>query len=221
LLIVKRFLFAFVSTLSMTLGAADAQQSSGEPRRDVLILRGSGLQEGALQGCADASCSFGGQSHPRPEILLIGLQMAASDAPPAIDDPFQDTVYLRNANVVKSKLIGIDARQVVTEQGPHPRAAVAWVFLALPPATPGPRAASSPTTGRQSGALWTGQVHWTHKPFWGHLVTTSAEVRLREVPLTVPAGSFVRGMVEYIELRHEGSQVQRTHADILGGIHGP
>ena len=125
-----------VSLLIVLAGAAGAQQRSAEPRRDVLIPRAGGPQEGALQGCGGASCSFSGRPHSRLEIFMLGLAVTARDTPPAIADPLQDAVYLRNAGVVKSKLVSIDARQVVTEQGSHPRADVAWVFLAL---APGPR----------------------------------------------------------------------------------
>jgi hypothetical protein len=128
-----------VSLLIVLAGAASAQQPSAGPRRDVLILRASGSQAGQLQGCTGATCSFSGRPHSRPEILMLGLAVTASDAPPAIADPFLDAVYLRNAGVVKSKLVSIDARQVVTEQGSYPRADVAWVFLALAPSSPRPR----------------------------------------------------------------------------------
>lgn len=115
-----------VSLLIGLAGAASARQPSAEPRRDVLILRASGPQEGVLQGCSGASCSFSGRPHSRPGILMLGLAVTASDTPPAIVDPLQDAVYLRNAVVLKSKLVSIDASRVVTAQGSHPRADVAW-----------------------------------------------------------------------------------------------
>ena len=133
-------------------GAANGQQRSAEPRRDVLFPRAGGLQEGALQGCSAASCSFSGRLHLRPTILLLGLAVGASEAPPAIADPSQDAVYLRNAVVVKSRLVSIDANQVVTEQGSQPRANVAWVFLAPAPASPGPRGDSPPPPGSRDAS---------------------------------------------------------------------
>ncbi len=112
-------------------------QAAPEPRRDILILRSGGYEQGALAGCSDQSCSLDGKSHPRDDIVLIGLGIGSSDPAPAIDDPLQDSIHLRSAAVLKAKLLGINTQMVVSGQGAKARGEVAWIYLAPPqPARP-------------------------------------------------------------------------------------
>lgn len=129
----------------------DLPQAVTEPRRDLLILRSGGYAEGELAGCSATSCTFGGTSHPRDDVALIGLGIAGSDPPPAIDDPLQDSIHLRSATVLKARLLGINAQAVVSSQGSQLRREVEWVYLAPPqPAPPGQagRPVAPPEPGR-------------------------------------------------------------------------
>jgi hypothetical protein len=111
-------------------------QAAPEPRRDLLILRTGGYEEGVLAGCSDQSCSLGGKSLRRDDIVLIGLGVADTDAPPVIEDALQDSIHLRSAAVLKARLLGINTYMVVSGQGATARRDVTWIYLAPPQPAP-------------------------------------------------------------------------------------
>ena len=144
----------------------DQLQAAPEPRRDILILRAGGYEEGELTGCSSESCSLGGKSHRRDEIALIGLGITGGDPAPTIDDPLQDSVHLRNATVLKTKLLGINTQTVVSSRGSNPRREVVWVYLAPPSPEPGRSDQSrrpitpsrTDTDGERPTYLWEGRI---------------------------------------------------------------
>jgi hypothetical protein len=110
--------------------AVQAQQlGNDEQRRDLLVLRDGGLQQGALAGCDHARCTFDGAAIPRARIEWIGLA-PGHPTPPGARDATQDELHLRNGAVEVGRLLRIAAYDVAIASGSHPRDEVAWVHLA-------------------------------------------------------------------------------------------
>lgn len=95
--------------------------------KDVIVSR-DGLREGQLAGCVGDSCRIDSVSIARSQIVWIGLKVNVKSLP-APEDPTRDEVHYRDGSIHPGRLVGIDAGQVVTERGRHPRATVAWVYL--------------------------------------------------------------------------------------------
>jgi hypothetical protein len=194
--------------------------------RDVVILRSGTREQGVLSGCSSTSCSLDGKSHRRDDIFLIGLGVVSPDVPPLIEDPLQDSVHLRNASVLKARVLGINTQTVATAQGSKTRKDVSWVYLAPPKssapksdARPHPSAKDkaketrdaprpAPTSGDgtvKTAQRWIGEARWTWKVTPEHLIISTAKVRLR-----------VGDTGASNELLHDGSTIHVKH-ETLGG----
>lgn len=163
------------------------------PPTDVIISR-DGVLQGTLAGCAGGSCRIDSVSIARPWIIWIGLQTSVGSLP-APGDPLRDEVHRRDGSVHPGRLVGINADEVVTERGRHPRATVAWVYLtpeAKDTRQDGGVPAALPAPDGEGGALWTGKIEstWVATIAEGTLRRNSRyePVRLREntYPLLVP-----------------------------------
>lgn len=101
--------------------------------QDVLILRSDETRSGELQTCVATTCTLDSASVPRDAIAWIGLRGAEPD-PPAVNDPAQDEVHLKDSSVHAGQLTFVDSGRVVTERDSYERDKVAWVYLTPPKA---------------------------------------------------------------------------------------
>jgi hypothetical protein len=192
---------------------AQAPSTVLELRRDVIILRSGTREQGVLTGCSGASCSLDGKSHRRDDIFLIGLGVISSDVPPLIEDPLQDSVHLRNASVLKARLLGINTQTVATAQGSRTRKDVSWVYLA-PPQPSAPKSDARPHPPAKDKAKETRDAPRPAPPSgdetvktaerWigeapdveghpDHLITSTAKIRLRVGDTELPTNCYTTG----------------------------
>lgn len=219
----------------MASARGDESDVAGELRRDVLYLRSGEAPEGELQGCSEESCTLGGRSHARTEIVMIGLGVAITDGPPPIGDAFEDAVNPRGtADWRPGRLLGIDVDTVTTEQGTQARATIAWVYLAPVGLDQGGGGQSGAPTdeaseGGEPGALWTGRIDARSTATTVGVTTTVTitvdPVRLRDVnfPLWLREGGERRRIGTFTRLDAEGtvmSQMVAWAGECTGGGQG-
>jgi hypothetical protein len=119
-------LLAVSLVLALAAGVAPAPAEA----RDLLILR-SELRRGELLSCDAAACRLDGSTIPRRDIVGLGLGDPPLP-PPAVRNPGQDELHLRDGSVRPGPLVSLDARRVVTPARAYERREVRWIYLARP-----------------------------------------------------------------------------------------
>ncbi len=191
---------AAVVALSLSLMAPPAVAA------DLLILRGGGQREGALQGCSAAACVLDQKPVPRDTIEWIGLGSRAP--PPKVQDPTVDEAHARGG-ITAGKLLRIDAGSVAMDRKTLPRGEVAWVHLG--------RSASSPADWRGTFIWWIRQQVPAGPQNWDG----DAELVLTDDGKGNLAGTLKGKQVQDLELSYCHA---KTHgflsADLAGTVAG-
>ncbi|MFI5167986.1 MAG: hypothetical protein ACHQQS_15365, partial [Thermoanaerobaculales bacterium] len=134
---------AAAAVLASAVAAAGQSLPSSKPwwpaagnATDAVILRDGTEQKGALKSCVAGQCQLGAQFYPRDSIEWIGFAVGIT-RPPEIVNLDKDEAHLRDGTVHAGALVGVNASDVVLQDGQYPRGNVAWVHLVIgPPPTP-------------------------------------------------------------------------------------
>jgi hypothetical protein len=158
--------------------------------RDLLILRAGETRRGELASCDTVACRLDGATLQRSDVVFIGLG-DPSPPVPAVRNPLQDELHLRDGSVRPGPLVSIDSRQAVTPARAYARRDVRWIYLAPTPArSAGGGGGSSDDGGGRGGdgggdgacRFWIGSDDLAAGARVIRTVRTVYTVRLREVP---------------------------------------